>query len=109
MTEEELLSGDWWLVRAEYPVSCDASIYHVIEADEDPLYDDDYMHELAEECVITYSYLNSFCYDSSLDEDEDEQYDQWYSDQYEGVEISSENLTEKTIDKYGLDWLSSRI
>ena len=37
MTAEELISGNWWLVRAIYPVACDASINEVVESDEDPL------------------------------------------------------------------------
>jgi len=106
---EELLSGNWWLVRAEYPVACDASITEVIESDEDPLDDVDYVHELIEECVNSYGYLNDFYYDEDLDDSEEEQYDQWYSDQCEGIELNSEKITQKTIDKYGFEWLTSRI
>ena len=35
MTAEELISGNWWLVRAIYPVACDASINEVFESDEE--------------------------------------------------------------------------
>lgn len=62
---------------------------------------------MTKECVNIYNYLNSFCYDSSSDKRE--QYNPWYVDQYKEAEISSEKITKKTIDKYGLDWLSSHI
>lgn len=107
MTKEELLSGDWWLVRAEYPVSCDASIYEVFESDEDPLNEVDYANELTDECINSYGYLNDFYYDSNSDSDE--QYEQWYQDQCDSISLSSEKITEETIDRYGLDWLSARI
>ena len=33
MTAEELISGNWWLVRAIYPIAGDASINEVFESD----------------------------------------------------------------------------
>ena len=46
MTAEELMSGNWWLVRAIYPVACNASINEVFESDDDPLNEVDYANEL---------------------------------------------------------------
>ena len=102
MTAEELISGNWWLVRAIYPVACDASINEVFESDEDPLNEVDYANELREECVDSFGYLNDFSYDS----DDSEQYDMWYQDQLYAVSLESERITEQTIDKYGLEWLN---
>ena len=54
MTAEELISSNWWLVRAIYPVACDASINEVLESDEDPLNEVDYANELKEDCVNSF-------------------------------------------------------
>lgn len=75
MTAEELISGNWWLVRAIYPIAGDASINEVFESDEDPLEEADYANELREECVNSFSYLDDFCYDEDSDDSEEEQYD----------------------------------
>lgn len=104
MTAEELVSGNWWLVRAIYPVACDASINEVFESDEDPLSEVDYANELREECVNSFGYLDDFSYDE--DSDEEEQYDMWYRDQLYAISLESERITEQTIDKYGLEWLN---
>ena len=105
MTAEELVSGNWWLVRAIYPVACDASINEVFESDEDPLNEVDYANELREECVDSFGYLNDFSYDS----DDSEEYDMWYRDQLDAISLESEKITEQTIDEYGLKWLNSHI
>ena len=105
MTAEELISGNWWLVRAIYPVACDASINEVFESD--PLNEVDYANELREECVDSFGYLNDFNYDSY--DSEEEQYDMWYQDQLDAISLESERITEQTIDEYGLEWLNSHI
>ena len=106
MTAEELLSGNWWLVRAIYPVACDASINEVFESDEDPLNEVDYANELREECVDSFGYLDDFNYDEDSYDSEEEQYDMWYRDQLDAISLESERITEQTIDKYGLEWLN---
>ena len=105
MTAEELISGNWWLVRAIYPVACDASINEVFESD--PLNEVDYANELRKECVDSFGYLNDFNYDSY--DSEEEQYDMWYRDQLDTISLESERITEQTIDEYGLEWLNSHI
>ena len=105
MTAEELISGNWWLVRAIYPVACDASINEVFESD--PLNEVDYANELREECVDSFGYLDDFNYDSY--DSEEEQYDMWYRDQLYAISLESERITEQTIDEYGLEWLNSHI
>lgn len=102
MTAEELISGNWWLVRAIYPVTCNASINEVFESD--PLNEVDYANELREECVNSFGYLDDFNYDSY--DSEEEQYDMWYRDQLDAISLESERITEKTIDEYGLEWLN---
>lgn len=110
MTEEEFLKdGDWWLVTAKYPVACDASIQEVIESEDDPLKDSSYENELIEECVDSFSYLNEFEYNDTLEISEDEQYDYWYDSQREGVEVYSMKIDEDLIDEYGLEWLNDKI
>ena len=108
MTAEELISGNWWLVRAIYPVACDASINEVLESDEDPLNEVDYANELKEDCVNSFSYLDDFIYENS-DDSEEEQYDMWYRDQLDAISLESERITEQTIDEYGLEWLNNHI
>lgn len=109
MTAEELISGNWWLVRAIYPVACDASINEVFESDEDPLNEVDYANELREDCVDSFGYLDDFSYDENSDDSEEEQYDMWYRDQLDAISLESERITEKTIDECGLEWLNSHI
>lgn len=109
MTAEELIHGNWWLVRAMYPVVCDASINEVFKSDEDPLDDAEYANELREECVNSFSYLDDFNYDEDSDDSEEEQYDMWFQDLKEAVSLESERITEKTIDEYGLEWLNNHI
>ena len=106
VSKEEFLNGNWWLVIAKYPVACDASINEVFESDEDPLNEVDYANELREECVNSFGYLDDFNYDEDSDDSEEEQYDMWYRDQLYAVSLESERITEKTIDKYGLEWLN---
>ena len=109
MTAEELISGNWWLVRAIYPIAGDASINEVFESDEDPLEEADYANELREECVNSFSYLDDFCYDEDSDDSEEEQYDMWYQDQKDAISLESERITEQTIDECGLEWLNRHI
>ena len=113
MTEEEFLKdGDWWLVTARYPVSCDASINEVLESEDDPLKDSNYENELIEECVDSFSYLDEFECDPDLVYEgvtEDEQYDNWYESQREGIEVDSMKIDEDLIDEYGLEWLNDRM
>lgn len=114
MTKEQFLKdGDWWLVIARYPVACDASIQEVIESEDDPLKDSDYENELVNECVDSYSYLDEFTYDPELEKEEEygeeDQYEDWYESQREGVEIYSIKIDEDVIDKYGIEWLNSRV
>ena len=89
MTAEELMSGNWWLVRAIYPVACDASINEVFESDEDPLNEVDYANELREECVNSFGYLDDFNYDEDSYDSEEEQYDMWYRDQLYAISLES--------------------
>ena len=107
MTAEELISGNWWLVRAIYSVVCDASINEVFESDEDPLNKVNYANELRDECVNSFGYLDDFSYDEDSDDSEEEQYDMWYQDQLYAISLESERITEQTIDKYGLEWLNN--
>ena len=109
MTAEELISGNWWLVRAIYPVACDASINEVLESDEDPLNEFDYAIELKEDCINSFGYLDDFIYDENSDDSEEEQYDMWHQDQKDAISLESERITEQTIDEYGLEWLNRHI
>lgn len=113
MTEEQFLKdGDWWLVTAKYPVACDALIQEVIESEDDPLKDFDYENELINECVDSFSYLDEFECDTDLVYEgitEDEQYDNWYDSQREGIEVYSVRIDKDIIDEYGLGWLNDKI
>lgn len=103
MTKEEFLNGNWWLVIAKYPVACDASIKEVIESEEDPTLELDYSNELRDECVNSFSYLDS----PDLEEDNEDEFDDWYERQLEGIELEAIKIDEKVIDEYGIDWLNS--
>lgn len=103
MTKEEFLNGNWWLVIAKYPVACDASIKEVIESEEDPTLELDYANELRDECVSSFGYLDS----PDLEEDNEDEFDDWYEQQLEGIELEAIKIDEKVIDEYGIDWLNS--
>ena len=103
MTKEEFLNGNWWLVIAKYPVVCDASIKEVIESEEDPTLELDYSNELRDECVNSFGYLDS----PDLEEDNEDEFDDWYEPQLEGIELEAIKIDEKVIDEYGIDWLNS--
>lgn len=99
ISKEEFLNGNWWLVIARYPVACDASINEVIESEEDPTLELSYANELRDECV------NSFSYSDSPDIDED-QFEDWYEQQLEDIELEAIKIDEKVIDEYGIEWLN---
>lgn len=103
MTKEEFLNGNWWLVIAKYPVACEASIKEVIESEEDPTLELDYSNELRDECVNSFEYLDS----PDLEEDNEDEFDDWYEQQLEGIELEAIKIDEKVIDEYGIDWLNS--
>ena len=111
ITEKEFLNDNWWLVVARYPVACDASIIEVIKSDEDPTLDSMYADELVEECVDSFSYLDEFCYDEELDNlegySEEEQYTDWYEQQKEDIQLTSERINKNIIDEYGLELLNN--
>ena len=88
ISEEEFLKGNWWLVTAKYPVACDASINEVIESEEDPTLESSYARELIEECG------------------EEDQFEDWYEQQREGVELEARKIDEDVIDEYGVEWLN---
>lgn len=98
ISKEEFLNGNWWLVIAKYPVACDASINEVIESEEDPTLELGYANELRGECVNSFSYLDS----PDIDED---QFEDWYEQQLEDIELEAIKIDEKVIDEYGIEWL----
>ena len=100
ISKEEFLNGNWWLVIAKYPVASDASINEVIESEEDPTLEDSYANELIDECINSFSYLDS------PDIDEDDQFEDWYEQQLEGIELEAIKIDEKVIDEYGIEWLN---
>lgn len=102
VSKEEFLNGNWWLVIAKYPVACDASIKEVIESEEDPTLELDYANELRDECVNSFSYLDS----PDIDEDDEDQFEDWYEQQLEDIELEAIKIDEKVIDEYGLGWLN---
>lgn len=83
ISKEEFLNGNWWLVIARYPVACDASINEVIESEEDPTLELSYANELRDECVNSFSYLDS-----------------------PDIELEAIKIDEKVIDEYGIEWLN---
>ena len=101
ISKEEFLNGNWWLVIARYPVACDASINEVIESEEDPTLELSYANELRDECVNSFSYL-----DSQDIDDEDDQFEDWYEQQLEDIELEAIKIDEKVIDEYGIEWLN---
>lgn len=101
ISKEEFLNGNWWLVIAKYPVACDASINEVIESEEDPTLELSYANELRDECVNSFSYLDR----PDIDEDED-QFEDWYEQQLEDIELEAIKIDEKVIDEYGIEWLN---
>ena len=103
VSKEEFLNGNWWLVIAKYPVACDASIKEVIESDEDPTLESDYANELSDECINSFSYLDS----PDIDEDDESQFEDWYEQQLEDIELEATKIDEKVIDEYGVKWLNS--
>lgn len=111
ITEKEFLNDNWWLVVARYPVASDASITEVIKSDEDPTLDSMYADELIEECVDSFNYLDEFCYDEELDNlegySEEEQCADWYKQQKEGIQLTSERINKNIIDEYGLELLNN--
>lgn len=100
ISKEEFLNGNWWLVIAKYPVACDASINEVIESEEDPTLELSYANELRDECV------NSFRYLDGPDIDEENQFEDWYEQQLEDIELEAIKIDEKVIDEYGIEWLN---
>lgn len=102
ISKEEFLNGNWWLVTARYPVACDASIKEVIESEEDPTLESSYANELIEECVNSFSYLDS----PDIDEDDEDQFEDWYEQQLEDIELEAIKIDEKVIDEYGIEWLN---
>lgn len=102
ISKEEFLNGNWWLVIAKYPVACDASIKEVIESEEDPTLELDYANELGDECVNSFSYLDS----PDIDEDDEDQFEDWYEQQLEDIELEAIKIDEKVIDEYGVEWLN---
>lgn len=103
VSKEEFLKGNWWLVIAKYPVACDASIKEVIESKEDPTLESSYANELIDECINSFSYLDS----PDIDEDDESQFEDWYEQQREGIELEAIKIDEKVIDEYGVKWLNS--
>ena len=103
VSKEEFLNGNWWLVIAKYPVTCDASIKEVIESEEDPTLESDYANELSDECINSFSYLDS----PDIDEDDESQFEDWYEQQLEDIELEAIKIDEKVIDEYGVKWLNS--
>ena len=101
VSKEEFLKGNWWLVIAKYPFACDASIKEVIESEEDPTLESDYANELSDECINSFSYLDS----PDIDEDES-QFEDWYEQQLEDIELEAIKIDEKVIDEYGVEWLN---
>ena len=110
VSKEEFLNGNWWLVIAKYPVACDASINEVIESEEDPTLEDSYVNELIDECINSFSYLDEFTYNPDLEESEEcgeeDQFEDWYEQQREGIELEAIKIDEKVIDEYGVKWLN---
>ena len=102
VSKEEFLNGNWWLVIAKYPVACDASINEVIESEEDPTLESDYANELSDECINSFSYLDS----PDIDEDDGSQFEDWYDQQLEDIELEAIKIDEKVIDEYGVKWLN---
>ena len=102
VSKEEFLKGNWWLVIAKYPVACDASIKEVIESEEDPTLESDYVSELSDECINSFSYLDS----PDIDEDDESQFEDWYEQQLEDIELEAIKIDEKVIDEYGVKWLN---
>ena len=102
VSKEEFLNGNWWLVIAKYPVAGDASIKEVIESEEDPTLESDYANELSDECINSFSYLDS----PDIDEDDESQFEDWYEQQLEDIELEAIKIDEKVIDEYGIEWLN---
>ena len=102
ISKEEFLNENWWLVIARYPVACDASIKEVIESEEDPTLESDYANELSDECINSFSYLDS----PDIDEDDEAQFEDWYEQQLKDIELEVIKIDEKVIDEYGVKWLN---
>ena len=102
ISKEEFLYGNWWLVIAKYPVACDASINEVIESEEDPTLEDSYANELIDECINSFSYLDS----QDIDEYDEAQFEDWYDQKFEDIELEAIKIDEKVIDEYGVKWLN---
>ena len=102
VSKEEFLNGTWWLVIAKYPVACDASIKEVIKSEEDPTLESSYASELIDECINSFSYLDS----PDIDEDDEEQFEDWYDQKLEDIELEATKIDEKVIDEYGVKWLN---
>lgn len=102
ISKEEFLNGNWWLVIAKYPVACDASIKEVIESEENPTLELSYANELRDECVNSFSCLDS----PDIDEDDEDQFEDWYEQQLEDIELEAIKIDEKVIDEYGIEWLN---
>lgn len=112
MTKEEFLKGTWWLITAKYPVACTAEIYEVVQSENNPVEEMDISdwNQLADECIESYSYLGEdFAYDDTLEESEEEQYDDWYDEQLQDIEIFATKITKDNIDSWGVEWLSDYI
>lgn len=103
ISKEEFLNGNWWLVIARYPVACDASINEVIESDEDPTLELSYANELRDECVNSFGYLDG----PDIDEDNEDQFEDWYEQKLEDIELEAIKIDEKVIDEYGIEWLNN--
>lgn len=102
LSREELISGKYWLITIKYPSAQDACNYEVVKSDTNPqeTYIKDNWDDLVEEVINDYIYL-----DHPEDMDEEE-YEDFYEDLRQEVEIYSELITEDNINNYGEDWLN---
>ena len=72
------------------------------ESEEDPTLESDYANELSDECINSFSYLDS----PDIDEDDESQFEDWYEQQLEDIELEAIKIDEKVIDEYGVKWLN---
>lgn len=102
LSGKELTNGKYWLITIKYPSARNACNYEVVKSDVDPqeTYIKDNWEDLVEEVINSFDYL-----DHPEDMDEEE-YDDFYEDLRQRIEIYTKLITEDNINNYGEDWLN---
>ena len=97
MEVKELTNGNYWLVQVKYPIAQDCSNYYISSTEKI-----NNERELIEDCIDDYSYI-----DEPLEEDYEDtedflqEYNDWYENTRNSVEIIFNKITPKLVENFG--------